>query len=427
MRLDLKVQNLDHLGIIAGVVDELGIVEQINRALGEDPRERVSAGVVVKAMILNGLGFVSSPLYLFGQWFEGKATEHLLGEGVLPEHLNDDRLGRVLDQMYLSGLSSLFVGICREAAQRYDVKRGSAHLDSSSFGVEGAYEREREVVVDGAVQPIAITHGYSRDRRPDLKQFVMNLVCWEDGDLPAFLEIGDGNQSDKARFAQLLQDFRKEWDFEGLVVADSALYSEENLETLRGMRWLTRVPLTLKAASDLVSEIDESAFKPADERGYRRATVCSTYGGIPQRWIVIESSARKEADLRQWEKTLAQATRQAQAQLNQVSAQSFACDADARTALETLGQTLPWHNLDSIRVEAKAHYAKRGKPKPGTLPTRITYHPTASLVLQSSRVDQPPRRAGRFILATNGLESQELSETDALYEYKAQQADERGF
>jgi len=85
------VQNLDHLGIVAGLVDELGIVDQINQHLGVDPRERISPGVAVKAMILNGLGLASAPLYLFEQFFMGKATEHLLGEGVLAEHLNDNR------------------------------------------------------------------------------------------------------------------------------------------------------------------------------------------------------------------------------------------------------------------------------------------------------------------------------------------------
>jgi len=69
------------------------VVDIINEHLGEDPREQISAGVAVKAMILNGLGFVSAPLYLFEQFFKGKATEHLLGPGVSSEQLNDDRLG----------------------------------------------------------------------------------------------------------------------------------------------------------------------------------------------------------------------------------------------------------------------------------------------------------------------------------------------
>ncbi len=84
--LDIDVQDIDHLGIIAGIIDEIGIVEITNRLLGTHPLEEVSAGHVVKALILNCLGFLTAPLYLFSQFFEGKATEHLIGPGVKPEH-----------------------------------------------------------------------------------------------------------------------------------------------------------------------------------------------------------------------------------------------------------------------------------------------------------------------------------------------------
>jgi transposase len=95
---NIRVQDLDHSGIIAGICDEMGLVEQIDKRLGTHAQEIISPGQVVKAMILNGLGFVSAPLYLFEKFFVGKATEHLLGEGIRPEHLNDDRLGRILDK-----------------------------------------------------------------------------------------------------------------------------------------------------------------------------------------------------------------------------------------------------------------------------------------------------------------------------------------
>jgi len=421
----LQVQNLDHLGIIAGLVDELEIVEIINQHLGEDPRERVSAGVVVKAMILNGLGFVSAPLYLFSQFFAGKATEHLLGEGVLAEHLNDYRLGRVLDGLYQGGVSHIFVLICLKAAQKFNVERASAHLDSTSFAVEGEY-----VDTGGlgeAMAPIRITYGYSRDRRPDLKQFMMNLVCWGDGDIPAFLELADGNQSDKTRFAPLLQEFKEQWAFEGLYVADSALYSEANLVQLDGLRWLTRVPLTLSQAEALVSQLSESAFVSTRLDGYRIASVCSQYGGICQRWVVVESRERQQSDLRKLEKTVAQATQQAQAQVKKLAHQEFACDADARSAAAQLEKHLPWHRLDAIAVVQKAHYERPGKPKAGTLPARITYHLQATPVLQEDRVATHRQRAGRFILATNALESEHLSDEELLHQYKGQQGSERGF
>ncbi|AFY70840.1 hypothetical protein Pse7367_2582 [Thalassoporum mexicanum PCC 7367] len=96
--MEIAVENIDHLGIVAGLIDEMGLVDCINNnSVGKHPKEIVSPGQVVKVMILNGLGFVSAPLYLFEQFFVGKATEHLLGKGIKPEHLNDDRLGRVLD------------------------------------------------------------------------------------------------------------------------------------------------------------------------------------------------------------------------------------------------------------------------------------------------------------------------------------------
>jgi len=61
----IEVKNLDHLGIIAGLIDEIGIVDIINEKLGIDKREKISSGQVVKAMILNGLGFVSRFLYTY--------------------------------------------------------------------------------------------------------------------------------------------------------------------------------------------------------------------------------------------------------------------------------------------------------------------------------------------------------------------------
>jgi transposase len=424
---ELMVQNLDHLGIIAGLVDELEIVEQINQHLGEDPREQMSAGVAVKAMILNGLGLVSAPLYLFEQFFVGKATEHLLGEGVLAEHLNDDRLGRVLDALYLGGLSELFVAICLVVVRKFGIKRESAHLDSTSMAVEGEYLAQAQVVEGNAPVPIEITYGYSRDRRPDLKQFVMNLVCWSDGDIPAFLELADGNQSDKTRFANLMQAFKSQWNFEGLYVADSALYSEENLQQLSGLRWLTRVPLTLKGASELVNQLSESALQTTDLKGYRVATVCSDYGGVRQRWLVVESQERKQADLKKLDQTLAKATTHGQSQLRQLSNQEFACQADALAALKKFEQTLAWHQLESMGVKQRLHYEKPGKPKQGTLPSRITYHPHASLTLNSTVVAMHQQRAGRFILATNELEAEQLDEQQALEHYKGQQGCERGF
>ena len=133
----MQIENLDHLGLVAGIVDELGLVELTNGQLGEHQLEHVSAGQVVKALIINALGFISAPLYLFSEFFESKPVGHLLGEGVSAEHLNDDRLGRVLNQLYEEGTSSFFLRAAMQAVERFGVGVSQVHLDSSSFSMQG--------------------------------------------------------------------------------------------------------------------------------------------------------------------------------------------------------------------------------------------------------------------------------------------------
>ena len=33
---EIKIRNLEHLGIVAGIIDEIGIVEKVNELLGTD-------------------------------------------------------------------------------------------------------------------------------------------------------------------------------------------------------------------------------------------------------------------------------------------------------------------------------------------------------------------------------------------------------
>ena len=116
---NIEVEDIDHLGIIAGIIDDIGMVDIINQKIGEHPQEEVSAGHVVKALILNCMGFLSAPLYLFSEFFMGKATEHLLGEGIKAEYLNARRIGRVLDKLYHHGTTSIFMTIAVEVVKKW--------------------------------------------------------------------------------------------------------------------------------------------------------------------------------------------------------------------------------------------------------------------------------------------------------------------
>jgi transposase len=133
----------------------------------------------------------------------------------------------VLDDLHEQGLSEIFLDISLRAVQIFGVAVATAHLDSTSFHLQGKYAAAEPTQAEQSEsvaepQAIEITYGYSRDHRPDLKQFVMNLLCAGDGDIPLSLEMGNGNQSDKAKFAELLQAFKEEWTFDGLCVADAA-------------------------------------------------------------------------------------------------------------------------------------------------------------------------------------------------------------
>ncbi|MBE9032942.1 DUF4277 domain-containing protein [filamentous cyanobacterium LEGE 11480] len=108
MEAELQVANLDHLGLVASVIDELGLVELTDEILPGHAQNCISSGRVVKAMLLNCFGFLSAPLYLFSEYFASKPVAHLLGAGIEAGHLNDDRLGRVLDALFESGTTMFF-------------------------------------------------------------------------------------------------------------------------------------------------------------------------------------------------------------------------------------------------------------------------------------------------------------------------------
>ena len=162
--------NLDHLGLIAGMVDELGLTELIDTVVEQDHEQRrVSVGLCVKAMILNGLGLANRALYLMPHFFKDKPVERLLGKGVQAEHLNDDALARALDAIYASGPEMLYGQLAAQSVKRLGLSCQIGHIDSTSFHVDGHYNSD----LDASESVIHITQGYSRDHRPDLNQVVL--------------------------------------------------------------------------------------------------------------------------------------------------------------------------------------------------------------------------------------------------------------
>jgi len=302
----------------------------------------------------------------------------------------------------------------------------SLHLDSSSFHVHGEYDTRKQPTQEEPTA-IEITHGYSRDYRPDLKQLIVDLMCSGDGDLPLYLRVADGNESDCAMRAQMLNDFRQQWQVDALFVADAALYSKENLPQMHSLRWLSRVPATNKTAQLLLESISEEALVTSQIAGYKIAECCSNYGGVQQRWLVVESETRQEADRKQFEKRLLKQQEKAQSELWQLSQQQFACAADAMKVAKRFESQLRFHQLAELEIIQRSHHAKSGRPRKDTQPIHCCYLVRASLVANEVTLATEHQRAGRLILATNVLNANQLSNSDLLREYKAQQSTERGF
>jgi transposase len=425
----IEIVNLDHLGIVAGVIDEMELVEEVNKKVGLRAKEAVSPGQVMKAMILNGLGFLSAPLYLFENFFIGKATEHLIGEGVTAEQLNDDRIGRALDKYYEAGTTNLFTAIALKAAQKFQVEKESVHLDSSSISVEGEYKSKEEEnqEIEEEMKAIKIVHGYSRDKRPDLKQFIIDMVVSGDGDVPLYLKIDDGNADDKSVFVERLKEFKKQWTFEGICVADSALYTAENIGAMAGMKWITRVPLSIKEAQNKIVEIEEEEWEQSQIKGYRIATKSSEYANIKQRWLVVESEARKKAALKKISEQVEKQLENAKASLRKLLKQEYACIADAEIGIKMLSDSWKYHEIKEIKCTEKASKKSQSKTEKGNQEKTIVYQVTGEIEPRESVIEAEKIKAGRFILATNILDKKEVSNEKLLAEYKAQQSNERGF
>lgn len=441
--VEIKVLNIDHLGIVAGIIDEMELVEIVNQQVGIKEKEMLTPGQIMKAMILNGLGFLSAPLYLFEQFFIGKATEHLIGEGVLPSHLNDDRLARALDKYYAVGTTQLFTAIAIKAAEKFQVKMNSIHLDGTSMYVHGEYAKAEEkgvnsVKIEGEVKiqesepesemtAIDIKHGYSRDHRPDLKQFIVDMICTGDGDIPLYLKIDSGNIDDKSVFVERLKEFKKSWTFEGVNVADSALYTKDNIIAMREMKWITRVPLSIKLAQDKILNIEDDQWTDSEISGYKMVEKSSDYGEIKQRWLIVESEARKKSSIEQVNKQVEKQKAKASTAIRKLSKQNFACEPDAKMDLEKLSNSFKYHKINNIQYQKKAEYEQSGRPSKLAMPTQINYRVTGELETKLEVIEAEKTQAGRFILATNIIDKNELSNESVLKEYKAQQSTERGF
>ena len=198
-----RTQVLDHLGLVAGMFEELGITDVSDRATKQDPAMRiVTAGHAVKAMGLNGLGFVNPQLDLVPHCFQTKPISRLIASGIQASHLHDDPLGRARETLYDCGVTALSCLIAATAATRLGLTRPFSHLDPTRFHGDGRYTSTQPP----AAQVVHLTPGESRDHRPDLTQGMLEWVVEHHAGLPVLMQPLSGNSHDGKAFGQVIRD-----------------------------------------------------------------------------------------------------------------------------------------------------------------------------------------------------------------------------
>lgn len=419
-------RNLNHLGLVAGMMNELGLVELIDRCLPKsEEKQIVSSGQAVKAMVLNGLGFHHRALYLTPHFFQDKPVDRLLGEGIEAEHLNDDLLGRTLDAIFHYDPTRLYCQIASQTVLRLGLDLRCGHLDTTSFHVDGnSYGTDPSD--DRRV--IHITRGYSRDHRPDLNQVVLKLICEGQAGIPLLMTSLSGNSSDKVIFRDAINNYVGQYNLDwklDYIVADSALYTAETLVNLDPIKWITRVPETLKLARDFIGEIAPEIMEKRDEMAMK--SLCVWYGGVRQRWVFIYSPEAYRRALKACQKSFLKKTTAELRAFEKLCGESFACEADAANSLLDFKKNLKYSDISESSIQAFPRYGRRGRPGKNQTPDTWIYRIDGTLFSRLDPYQRMLQQKSCFILATNQVDQDILSEQAVLEIYKDQQKVERGF
>jgi transposase len=417
-----ETQRIDHLGIVSGVCQEISLIEQIDAQVKTSER-RVSCGKGTQALVLNALGFVGRALYLMPDYMHNKPVDLLIDPDLTAADFNDDSLDRCLDDLYEAGVTEVFYKVAAHALQVYGLQSKFVHLDSSSFHLHGAYDRE-----EPEREAISVTYGYSKDHRPDLKQVVVQLITSHKSALPVWFEALSGNSNDKKTFKATVKAYCQQLNRseQPYLVMDSAGFSEATLKEAQDVHWLMRVPETLAQAKRLVQETQTSEMSEL-EPGYQGKETECEYAGIQQRWLTVFSEAAQTRELKTLEKAQAKEREAGQKEWRKVEGQTFNCQADAEGALGQFNKKWKYHRVAAQVVSIK-QYPRRGRPAAQDQKEVVGYNLQGSVEVHPTALEEAKRSLGRFIIATNELDASHLPAAAMLENYKDQGVSvERGF
>jgi len=437
---EIEVYPVHHLPIIKAYADQLGLVSLINHSV---PTEMdVDAGTIVLGLVLDTLSG-RSPLYRLEEFFAHQDTELLVGKALPPPAFTDDTVGRVLDRLYDFGTIRLFTACAVRASTRFGLERRYVHFDTTSRSVWGDSQFAEEQDL-----PFQITYGYSKDKRPDLKQFVLSTLC-VDRAVPIWGKAEDGNASDKTLNTTLLSEIAQLLACHGVTpgayiyIADAALVTEDNLAALGDTWFITRLPATYSECARVIGEavarnqweeVGVLAQTPPTKHRpgtcYKVAEDVVTLYGTTYRAVIVHSSnqdqrrqKRLECEVQASSTTLATTVRAA-------AKQEYFCRADAEAAAEQL-RALPsaYHRVEVVVEERPQYGPGRPSHKHPRVIKALRYGLQGTLHERAEVIAHKKQEAGCFVLLTNVPTAGEMAHKagEVLRAYKEQHGVEQNF
>jgi transposase len=414
----MDIKRLDHLGIVAGIIKELKLVEAIDKRLQKDENEQenITPGEAIAGMIMNGLGFSDKPLSLTPHFFETKALEVLFRPGVNASHFNRHKLGKVLDMAHIYGCEQLFFELSSESCAQEQIDMTFNSEDTTSLSVTGEYAGD----VDE--QTIKITQGYSKDHRPDLKQVIQELLVSQDGGVPLMMKSWDGNASDNTIFEErskmLIENFKKS-ELPRYLIADSKLYSKDNAINLKQLNFITRIPANIQEEHNVIIEaIHADHWEKLDDANKYFVKSLRHYD-IEQRWIVVYSDKARERAEKKLEKAIKKEQEQIENQLWHLSNKPFSCADDARKAADELIKNCFYHKISEKTIVEKRIHTGLGRPKKDAEPLAIQYIVRATVMQDEDDIKARLNEKSCYVIGTN-IGEQALLSKEVIAAYKRQ-------
>ena len=242
--LGVLAERLGPLPLINHLLQRLGLAELLERHVPTaDGRSTVShaqaLGVLLRSIIVE-----REPIYRQQETTRGFAAGLFGIDAAQAARLSDDRIGRALDRLFDADRGALLTEVVLALAQRFGVRLQQLHNDSTSISLCGQYRKARGRSVRGRTAP-AIVFGFSKDKRPDLKQLLFILTTDADGGVPVQFRVADGNTNDSITHIETWNTLRGvagRADF--LYVGDSKLCSHDNMDHIAraGGRFVTVMP-----------------------------------------------------------------------------------------------------------------------------------------------------------------------------------------